>query len=328
MSGHFAVIGAGAWGSTVAKILAENGNDVKIWAYEESTVSGINERHVSDRLAGVTFPESIVASSDLAAVVLDAKAVVIALASSHLGILESVSGVNVPVLILTKGFYSSDLDSLFVSDAVQAMWDLKSVCVLSGPNLALEIAGGLPAASVVASSDASEAAQFQDWLTNSQFRVYTSDDVYGVALGGILKNVIAVAAGIVDGLELGCNAKSALVARGLREMTLFGHWFLGVQEETFYGLSGVGDLVTTCVSPQSRNWSLGNAVSQSESVQAAVESFSLTAEGYRTVAIVKTICEDRKLDLPIMLSVYRVLYGFESPKEVFLSLMQRPVGVE
>lgn len=320
------VIGCGAWGATIAKILSENGNDVTIWCHDDSIADQLNEKHNLDLLPNCAFPDALVATTDLSSALADVDGIVIGVASQFLPIVESIQTEltrEVPVMSLTKGLLA-DSDHLFVSQYLRSVFGgLYPLVFLSGPNLATEIADAKPAATVIASHDESASKQFQDWLNSPYFRVYTQTDVMGVELGGVLKNVYAIAAGIMDGFELGDNAKSAMVTRALQEMIRFGVSF-GASKETFFGLSGLGDLMATCSSPTSRNWRVGAALAEHGNLEKAIESLGSISEGVKTAKLMYTIAQEKQLDLPIAKEVYDILYADKPPKEALQNLMSRP----
>jgi glycerol-3-phosphate dehydrogenase (NAD(P)+) len=323
------VIGAGAWGATISKMAAENNNKVTLWAYMQADANAINANHILERLPGVQLPQSITATSSLREAIEEMDAIVIALASDHLGILESISAFYnnaTPVLILTKGLLEGR-SSLFVSDYIQEILNPQSLAVLSGPNIAIEIANQKPAATVIACKDIAAAQLFQRLLNRPYFRPYTATDVRGVELGGVLKNVIALAAGICDALELGTNAKSALMTRGLDEMSKIGVMW-GAKEDTFYGLSGIGDLITTCSSTDSRNYSFGYRLISSSSANDAIAENTTTTEGVKTARIMGAYAKAHHLDVPIFTKINGILFDGISPRNALSELMHRDLRSE
>ncbi|NQY73879.1 MAG: NAD(P)-dependent glycerol-3-phosphate dehydrogenase [Candidatus Margulisbacteria bacterium] len=252
-----------------------------------------------------------------------------ALSSPYLKLLETVTPHLIdgnPLLSLTKGLRSED--PIFISDYLsQTLGNKTPIAVLSGPNLALEIAKKQPSATVIASKDVSVATHFQNLLSNGYFRVYRSSDMRGVELGGVLKNIMAIAAGIVDGLQLGHNAKAALMARGLQEMIRFGTAF-GAESHTFSGLSGLGDLIATCESPLSRNRTVGEALSKTQDIPAYLSSLTVTAEGINTAKNVWKIAQDQQIDMPITEALFGVLVHGHSPRKSIESLMNRTLKSE
>jgi glycerol-3-phosphate dehydrogenase (NAD(P)+) len=315
-----AVLGAGAWGTVIAHLLAENGHLVRLWCRRPEHAAAIdavrrNDAYVPElRLAdGVRPTARLEAATD------GVDAVVVAVPSRGvqelLGILE-----GVPALIsATKGFAGDRLTRM--TELMQASQPHAVVAALSGPNLAGEIALGLPTAATLACGDAAFARRAQAWLSRPTFRVYASADVAGVEACGALKNVIALAAGMLDGLALGDNAHAALLTRGLAELVRVGA-ALGGEARTFYGLAGVGDLVATCGSARSRNHQVGWRVARGEAIEDVLAG-GLTAEGLATVRHVVAYAESAGLDLPISREVYRVVYEHTSAREAIEALMAR-----
>ncbi|MBT5855547.1 NAD(P)H-dependent glycerol-3-phosphate dehydrogenase [bacterium] len=324
-----AVIGGGGWGSTIAKILGENGHQVRIWCHKAPSALQINRNHTTRRLPGVMLPESVTATHILKAAMQSVDAVVIALSSSqfeHIPAIKSTIPSGAPILLLTKGLAPDD-KTLLISDYLRDQLPGHSIAHLSGPNIAKEIADKKPSATVVASEDEAVADMFQALLSNDYFRVYRSQDCRGVELGGVLKNCIAIAAGISDGLNLGSNAKSTLITRGIREIIQVGCAMNG-KEETFYGLSGLGDLMATCFSPHSRNWQFGNTLAKNIEVKTIIDNLKSVTEGLKTTRIVTLLAKENGWDLPIMNGVYRVIYENVHPSVVIQEWMSRELKAE
>ena len=321
---NIAVCGAGAWGTSIANLLAQNGNDVRIWAYEKITVENINQHHRHEGLGDAKLSDRLVATQNLGSLLDSADALVVGLASLHLSVLLDLD-LNklrqIPILILTKGL-SEEIDRPFLSDYLANLLDHDRLAVLSGPNLAYEIANGYPSSTVVASRRLDDAQLFQTALSSEIFRVYTQDDVRGVECGGVFKNVIAIAGGMSDGLELGENAKAALITRGLLEIAQIATFF-GGKEKTCYGLSGLGDLILTAQSARSRNRTFGE-----EWARGNRDDGGKTVEGRTTLTRLMPQLETQSLDLPIMRGVYAVLNDGKDPKAVFQQLMTRSLKAE
>ncbi|MEX2536869.1 MAG: NAD(P)H-dependent glycerol-3-phosphate dehydrogenase [Trueperaceae bacterium] len=314
------VVGGGAWGTVLALLLARNGHDVTLWTRRPEHALAIDRlRENSERLPGIRLPESIQTTSDLAGCARNAQAAFIAVPS--LGLAEVMSGLaEVPALVsCSKGLAGPYLTRL--SELISHKQPEATVAVLSGPNLAKEIASGLPAAAVAASTDATMAERVQNWLQSSTFRIYSSPDPIGVEVGGALKNVIALAAGMSDGLGLGDNAKASIVTRGLAEIVRLG-LELGARRETLYGLAGLGDMVATCASRNSRNHMAGERIARGETLE-ELRRVGLTAEGIPTVEAVHAFAEERRLSLPIVSEVYRVAFEQKDPRRAIGDLMAR-----
>jgi glycerol-3-phosphate dehydrogenase (NAD(P)+) len=317
---RLAVVGAGAWGTVLAQLLAGNGHSVHLWTRRADQADAINRRRENrERLPGVRLATGITATPDLPSALEGSSAAFVAVPSVALGgVADQLSGVPV-IVSCSKGLARPGLTRL--SQIVGASCPGASVAVLSGPNLAAEIASGLPAAAVAASFDQALAQRVQNWLQSSTFRVYTSPDPIGAEVGGALKNVIALAAGMSDGLRLGDNAKASIVTRGLVELVRLGIE-LGGRRETLYGLAGLGDLIATCSSPSSRNHMAGERIAGGTSAEELLRE-GLTAEGIHTVRAVFEFAKEQGLELPIASEVYRVAFERKEPRRAIDDLMAR-----
>jgi glycerol-3-phosphate dehydrogenase (NAD(P)+) len=325
-----AVIGCGAWGTTIAKVLADNGHEVRLWCHNQQVAAHINETHLLGLLPGIVLPDSISAVSNLEEAVLGSDCVVLGVASPYIDVLVTIKPLltGQPLLSIGKGMLENRGYHFISEYCLSILGDDYPYALISGPNLALEIASGLPAASVVASRDEEVAVFFQKCLSNDYFRIYTSTDVVGVETGGVFKNVIAIAAGCIEGLHLGHNALSFLISRALLEMMQLGEFF-GARKETFMGLSGLGDLITTCTSPKSRNWKVGFALASHADLSKALESVpGVVAEGVKTSKLVYELAQKNGLTLPIFTEIYLMLYCQKSAKDVMRDLMRRPLREE
>jgi glycerol-3-phosphate dehydrogenase (NAD(P)+) len=320
------VIGAGAWGSVVANILADNGHDVCLWCYKESIAQTIANHQTHHRLPGIQLSKQITTTTQLSDGY-DVDLLVLGLSSSQLIAYENDidwGQINAPILVLAKGIIEPQW---FISDWLKQKFS-GEIAVLSGPNLALEIAKRKPSASVVAATNPLVASDIQALLSNHYFRVYTSNDVRGVQCGGIFKNVFAIAAGCIDGLALGDNAKSALITRGMVELKrLFS--FFGAKESTVWGLSGLGDLIATCSSRHSRNWQLGYTVVTNPDRDTWESVNRGQTEGLRTIRLMSDMLVNESLNLPIIRSVGRLFLTDQvSPQEIIQDLMERGLKSE
>ncbi len=325
------VLGCGAWGFAVGKLLSENGHDVMMWSHRSEAVTELLTRRSCYHLPGIVFPESMNATSSLEEALDGVDAVVLAVSSPFVNVLTQCAPYlknRVPLLILTKGLMDTD-DDFFVSDYVdRILGDKVSTAILSGPNLAPEVAKQLPAATVIASSDHDTAVFFQKLCSSRYFRAYTSSDVRGVEVGGILKNVIAVASGMMESMGMGKNATSALISRGLNEIARVGEFF-GARRETFMGLSGVGDLVATCISDKSRNFQVGFHLAQEGDLDIVLKKLKFVCpEGVRTAKIIHGFAQKNKIDLPIVSAVYSVVYDQVLVKDAINGLMARELRAE
>ena len=325
-----AVVGGGAWGTALADLLARNARPVRLWAREPDVVASIAGRRENTRfLAGVRLSDGIQATSDIQEAVDGAGLVVCAVPSEHLRtMVRALSGGIEPgavVAVATKGIEPETLRLMteVVTDEVPGV----PVVALSGPSFAAEVAARQPTAVVAAAEDEAAAAVVQRAFASRQFRVYTHDDVIGVELGGALKNVMAVASGISDGLGLGFNSRAALITRGLAEMTRLGV-ALGAHAATFAGLAGLGDLVLTCTGPLSRNRSLGVEIGQGATLAEALATRETVAEGVVTARSAWALAERAGVDMPIVRAVNRVLYEGRPAREAIAELMERELRAE
>jgi glycerol-3-phosphate dehydrogenase (NAD(P)+) len=319
------VIGAGAWGTTLARMLAQSGHQVTLWAHRpeaaaEMAAAGENRRY----LPGHPFPPGLRVTGDDDALGEGARLLVLAVPSAHardsLRRLAPFLPAAVPVLSVVKGIEAAT--QARVSEIVAAEAPGRSVAALSGPNLAGEVAAGRPAGSVVASPDAALAGEVADLLGSDRFRIYTNPDLVGVELAGALKNVIALAAGMVDGLALGDSGKAAIITRGLAEMTRLG-MAQGADPRTFAGLAGVGDLIATCMSPLSRNRRAGELLAANPSWAEVAAQLGGVAEGESTVGGALAMGEQHGVELPIAEQVDAVIHRGRAPLEALASLMAR-----
>jgi glycerol-3-phosphate dehydrogenase (NAD(P)+) len=325
-----AVIGAGAWGTALANVLAANGHAVALWAREPDVVEAVNASRENRRfLPGTCLVDGVVATGDMARALGDA-ALVTYVAPSH-ALREVVASGERSVLddavlvVASKGIERGSL--AIMSDVVAETLPHHSVVALSGPSFAAEVAKGQPTAVVAASADGAAASQVQRALSSEAFRVYTHDDVIGVELGGALKNVMAVATGIAEGLGLGFNSRAALITRGLAEMTRLGV-ALGASPATFAGLAGLGDLVLTCTGALSRNRALGLEIGKGSTLEQALEGKDTVAEGVLNTISARALAEREGVEMPIVLAVHRILFEGQTPRLAISELMKRELRAE
>jgi len=324
------VIGAGGWGSALAQLLSSRGGPVTIWAHEQAQAEEINTSHTNKQfLPGVELNKSIRATSsmeeaarcDLCVVVPPSK--FLPAVARQLGAAGMKSGV--PLVCCTKGL-AQDTGKL-LTDVLTEIFPSNPVAALSGPNHAEEVARGTPAAAVVAADDHDLADRIRDFINTPTFRIYSVDDVAGVELGGALKNIYAIAAGISDGLGLGDNAKAALVTRSLAEMIRLGTK-LGGQRDTFYGLSGLGDLIVTCFSQHSRNRGVGERLGRGEKWTDIEKSMVMVAEGVPTARTARSEARKLGVETPLLDTVHAVLFENLSPRDGLLRLLARDTRSE
>jgi glycerol-3-phosphate dehydrogenase (NAD(P)+) len=325
-----AVVGAGAWGTALADLLARAGHDVVLWAREEDVVASVNERHVNDRfLAGFALAPTLRATGELAEAVAEAECVTYVPPSHVLRRVLRSHADAVPadavVVVASKGIERETL--AVMTDVVEEELPGRPVAALSGPSFAAEVAARQPTAVVAASADDGVAGRVQRVFSTERFRVYTHDDVLGVELGGALKNVMAVATGIAEGVGLGFNSRAALITRGLAEMTRLGV-ALGAQPATFAGLAGMGDLVLTCTGSLSRNRSLGMEVGQGRPLADILASRETVAEGVTTAESALALATRAGVEMPIVAAVNRILFDGQAPARAIEELMSRGLRTE
>ncbi len=325
-----AVIGGGAWGTAIADRLARNGHTATLWARETDVVTSVNACHENPRfLNGITLHRALRATDDLGLALRNA-ALVIYAAPSHVlrPVVEACAGAiqdGAVLAVATKGIERETL--ALMTDVVAEYGRGHDVVAVSGPSFAMEVAQGQPTAVVAASSSLGAATLVQRSLSAEAFRVYTSDDVTGVELGGAIKNVMAVATGILDGLGLGYNPRAALMTRGLAEMTRLGV-ALGARPETFAGLAGLGDLVLTCTGALSRNRAVGVAIGQGRSLEQALEGKDSIAEGVLNAQSARALANRAGIEMPIIDATHRILFDGQSPREAVAELMARAPRAE
>jgi glycerol-3-phosphate dehydrogenase (NAD(P)+) len=326
-----AVIGAGSWGTTLADLLARNGHDVRVWAREPEVVQSISQRHENELfLPGARLADRLEARATVAEVLHDAELVVSAPPSHAVRdlapvIAEGLAARRVPIVSVSKGLDPQSHDLL--TDVLEAALPGCPMVALSGPTFAREVYDHQPSALVAASRSRSAAAEAQTAFSNGYFRVYTADDIVGVQLGGALKNVIALAAGILVGLGLGHNTQAALITRGLAEIARLGA-SLGADPLTFAGLAGLGDLVLTATGELSRNRSLGIALGQGRALQDILGERLSVAEGVNTARTAVELGEREGVELPIAREVQRILFEGKPARQAVSHLMERTLKPE
>jgi glycerol-3-phosphate dehydrogenase (NAD(P)+) len=325
-----AVVGAGAWGTALADILARNGHEVTLWAFEPDVVQAINQRHENTRfLAGAALHSALRATGDFADALEGAALVCVATPSQHLRAIltkgASSLPARAPICVASKGIERDTL--ALMSDVVAEEAPGRPVVALSGPSFAAEVVARQPTAIVAASDDAVAAEAVQEAFSNRTFRVYTHDDIIGVELGGSLKNVMAVATGICEGAGYGFNSRAALITRGLAEMTRLGT-ALGAKPATFAGLAGIGDLVLTCTGSLSRNRAVGVAVGKGATLDEALAGKETVAEGVATTRSALALADREGVEMPIVTMVHRVLFDGHSAQRAVADLMSRELRAE
>jgi len=321
------ILGDGAWGTTLAILLSKNGHEVTVWSAfpEHLDVLG-RERENTTYLKGIKIPSNIVFEKDLSKAIEFGEYIVFSIPSKFFReVARNIKKENISLkgkvfINVAKGLEQKTLKRM--TEIIKEELGNVQTAVLSGPTIAIEVARELPALVVAASKNKSIAKNIQDIFSNNYFRVYTSTDVAGVELGGPLKNIIAVVAGISDGLGFGSNAKAAILSRGIVEIQRLGEK-MGAKRKTFYGLAGLGDLSTTCISPESRNRTLGEKIAKGQKLEDIVNSTSSIIEGATTAEAVYQLSKKYKVDMPIVSSVYHILYESMNPMDALTQMMSR-----
>ncbi|PIS28115.1 glycerol-3-phosphate dehydrogenase [Candidatus Saganbacteria bacterium CG08_land_8_20_14_0_20_45_16] len=318
------VLGAGAWGTTLAILLAEAGNEVTLWAFEKEVADEINlSRENKSFLPGFQVPENITITNK-SDITKEADLYFIVVPTQFLrSVCQKFKKIISPEKIIVSASKGIELNTLKLPlEIIEEELGHKKLVALSGPNLSKEIAQGLPAAAVAAANDPTLAKTVQETLMLERFRVYASQDPLGVELGGALKNVIAIAAGVVDGFKLGNNATASLIIRGMAEISRLGK-AMGAKPATFMGLSGMGDLITTCGSKLSRNHCVGEQISQGKKLKDILASMKSVAEGVATAKAAQALAKKYQVDMPVTNEIYKVLYEDKNPLESINDLMTR-----
>ncbi|WP_262692619.1 NAD(P)H-dependent glycerol-3-phosphate dehydrogenase [Kordiimonas aestuarii] len=323
------VLGAGAWGTALAAAAVGAGRDTLLWAREEDVVASVNADHVNTLfLPDVTLDAKLKATHSLADLA-DRDAILVVSPAQHMRTmvrsLKEHLPDSVPLVICSKGIEVAT--GKLLSEAVEEEAPNNPVAVLSGPTFAIEVAQGLPCALTLASKDEASGKALVEALGQATFRPYYNADIVGAQIGGAVKNVLAIATGISAGLGVGENARAAVITRGLAEIIRFGKLY-GAKTETLMGLSGLGDLILTCSSTQSRNMSLGKAIGEGRTLEEIMAERNSVAEGAHTVEIVHKIATEKGLDMPITAAVYKILKEGREAKAVMDELMARPFTSE
>ncbi|MEM6834946.1 MAG: NAD(P)H-dependent glycerol-3-phosphate dehydrogenase [Pseudomonadota bacterium] len=325
-----AVIGAGAWGTALAAMLARGGWRVTLWAREAEVQSAINDQHENTVfLSGIALPETLSATGDMAACLSGAEVVLMVAPAQHTRtICKDMRPHLAPqtqLFLCSKGVERGT--AAFMTDVIAEELPQGAPGVLSGPTFAHEVARGLPGAVTLACRTLEAAESWCDRIGQPHFRPYASDDLIGAEVGGAIKNILAIACGIVDGRGLGENARAAVITRGMAEMLRFGEAH-GAQPETLMGLCGLGDLILTCSSRQSRNMSLGVALGEGQSAQSVMAARKTVAEGALSASVVAGWARDKGVSMPIVNAVDRVVNAGLSVEEAIENLLSRPFKIE
>jgi len=320
---NIAIVGSGSWGVALAIHLAKIGNNVKVWSFMEEERDLINNERKCKFLPNVELPENIMCSTDFEEVIQDAEFILHVTPSKFTRSIfkqykEYVG--NKPVIICSKGFEKDSLKTL--DEVIKEEMPNVRIGVLSGPSHAEEVSIGIPTVLVIGSEDKELSELVQETIMSDNMRIYTSTDVKGVELGGALKNIIAFCAGVASGIGLGDNTFAALITRGLGELARLGVE-LGGQKDTFYGLSGLGDLIVTCLSEHSRNRKAGKLIGQGKTLEEAKQEVGMVIESIDNIEVAYELCKKHNVDMPIVEAVYKVIYENLDPKEAVQDLMTR-----
>lgn len=319
------ILGAGAWGTALAQLLAADGEDVRLWALEREVVDAVNQTHENPLyLSGLPLSPSIRATCDMADMA-DRDLLLVVSPAQHLRTVVNGAPTGVPLLLCSKGIEAGT--RLLMSEVAQDAQPASPVAVLSGPTFAHEVAKGLPTAITLACADADLGRRIAERIARPAFRPYLSDDVIGAEIGGAVKNVLAIACGVTEGAGLGLNARAALISRGFAEMTRFG-LARGARAVTLGGLSGLGDLVLTCSSTNSRNFSLGKGLGEGRSASELLANRRTVAEGAFTAPVLRDAARAVGIEMPVVEAVCALLEDAAPLGMVIDALLARPLRAE
>lgn len=329
---NITILGDGAWGTTLAILLSENGHNVSIWSAFPKHLEELDKKRENKKyLEGIKIPKNIVFEKDLSKAINNSDWIIFAIPSKFFReVTQKVKETNISLkgrvfINVAKGLEQKTLKRM--TEVLKDELGNVSVAVLSGPTIAIEVAKKMPAIVVAASKDKKIAKKMQEMFSNDYFRVYTSSDIVGVEISGPLKNIIAVVAGISDGLGFGANTKAAILTRGIVEIQRLGQE-LGAKRKTFSGIAGLGDLSTTCISPESRNRTFGERIARGESLDKILKTTDGVIEGVTTSEAVYQLSKKYKVDMPLVERVYQMIYEHKKPKEAVKELMQRKKKAE
>lgn len=323
-----AVLGAGSWGTALAMVLADNGHEVRLWGHNPTQIDEINQRHTNKKyLPEISLPATIVGYSSLEDSLKGINTVIMAVPTKAIReVVRKIAEFRTQPVVIVHVSKGIEPDSLLrISEMIEQEMPehlLESVVVLSGPSHAEEVSLRHPTTVTVSSKQMKSAERIQDLFINNNFRVYTNPDMIGVEIGGALKNIIALAAGISDGLGYGDNAKAALITRGLAEIARLGVK-MGASPLTFSGLTGIGDLIVTCTSVHSRNWRAGNLLGKGQNLDEVLENMGMVVEGVRTTKAGYQLADKFEVKMPITSALYDILFNGVNPKNAVDDLMSR-----
>lgn len=325
---NVAVLGAGSWGTALSIILADNGHQVNLWTHRKEQAEAINQTHKNENYLEIMIPEGIKAFSNLREALTDVTAILMVVPTKAIReVCQQLKELidkdkDVHLIHASKGIEPGTLKRVSQMISEELHYPYEDIVVLSGPSHAEEVAKRQPTTVTVASLNDEKAKFAQSLFFNDTFRVYTSNDMIGIELGGALKNIIALGAGISDGLGYGDNAKAALITRGLAEITRLGT-SLGANPLSFLGLPGVGDLIVTCTSIHSRNWRAGNLLGKGKKLDEILAQMGMVVEGVRTAKAAYKFAQAENVEMPITEGIYQILFEDKKPKEIVEQLMNR-----
>lgn len=319
-------LGAGAWGFCLAQLLVQNGHQVKLWAKNQALLEDLKSGKPHPKLKGYKAPEAMEFTSDLLDAIEGVDLVVESVTSKGIRpVLEALGDFEGPFVVTSKGIEQGT--GLLMTEVAREIMQSNKIGCLSGPSLAEEVMQKLPTSVVCSAYDMELTQKIQEAFTSPYFRVYPNEDMAGVSFGGAMKNIIAIACGISDGLGFGQNTKAALMTRGLHEIRKLGK-VKGCQSETLNGLSGLGDLCVTCLSPLSRNYSFGISLAQGTEIAKAKEEIGMVVEGANTCLSARELAKEHKVAVPITDAVYNVIYEGLNPKDAVSALLTRAIKEE
>lgn len=330
---NFSVIGSGSWGTALASVLANNNCSVSMWSHSDEVAEEITTKHTNKRyLPNSSLPKGITCTTSIKEALKDSNLILITVPSKAMReVAKKIAPLikeDTIIIHASKGLETSTSKRMTeVLEEEMPKETHQNISVLSGPSHAEEVIDKKPTTVSISSKNNEIAKKIQKIFSNDYFRVYTNNDIIGVELGGTLKNVVAIGAGICDGLHFGDNAKAALLTRSIVEIIRFGTFF-GAKPETFYGLTGLGDLIVTGTSVHSRNWKLGNLIAKGKSVEEAVDSLGMVAEGVNTSKVIYRISKEKEIDMPIFNTIHEILFAYKKPNDGVLELMNRGLKEE
>ncbi len=325
------IFGCGAWGGTIAHYLDQMGHSVTAWSKFPEEIDRLNSTRKHPHISGLQFSESIQFTTDIKEALSDAQIIIIAIPSQTvrklISQIKSLSSSEIIIVNLSKGIENSSLMTMSQVIVVEGDFDPQNIVSLYGPSHAEEVALGMPTTLVSAGPSDGNTAFIQQVFSSENLRIYTNSDILGVELGGSVKNVIAIATGIIDGIGYGDNTKAALITRGITEITRLGEK-MGADPDTFSGLSGVGDLIVTCLSKHSRNRYVGEEIGKGQTLEKILDGMEMVAEGVKTTESVYQLQKKHTISMPISTAVYNVLYRGKNAQQEVKELMTRDLTIE